>query len=165
MSAHPNSKRAPITVTRGIKKAKIVTHFKCLNGGCRNEWLQGGCYPKCPNCRCESASILDSGPPKAVTARALRGRNVNRSRVMKEPPLSKSDHTHKCADCGHEWHCLDFTLKRCKATGVFRAVQVNGQGPFCNFHRHLRMAIRFAQHRGLNERDVHRAVTKLFPDP
>ena len=73
-----------------------------------------------------------------------------------------SDHTHKCAFCGYEWQCLHYTLKKCKASGVFRAAQVNGAGPFCQYHRHLIMAVRHAKHQGLPVENIHNAVEQIF---
>ncbi len=47
-------------------------------------------------------------------------------------PLAKPDHRHKCCKCGRSFWCRWFTLKKCHATGVFNAIKVNGDGPFCD---------------------------------
>ena len=60
-----------------------------------------------------------------------------------------ADHTHICAECGHEFVCLEYTEKECRTKGVFNAVQVNKSGPFCMLCLHLEMARRFAQARNL----------------
>lgn len=49
------------------------------------------------------------------------------------------DHTHKCCRCGRRWNCRAYTLKECKAKGVFRAVQVNKDGPYCEPCRQAEM--------------------------
>ncbi len=59
------------------------------------------------------------------------------------------DHRHKCATCGFEWDCAEFTLADCQHLGVFRAAQVNGEGPHCYMCMYLEMARRHAQLRGL----------------
>jgi hypothetical protein len=56
-----------------------------------------------------------------------------------------------CSKCGHEFAQLldpgDDEAEEERKTMV--AAKVNRQGPFCELCRHLEMALRYAQHRGL----------------
>lgn len=44
----------------------------------------------------------------------------------------KPDHSHKCCRCGRVWKCRAFSLKYCRSGGVFKAVTVNKDGPYCH---------------------------------
>ena len=55
-------------------------------------------------------------------------------------------HTHKCADCGHEWDCLlPMKGRICEVT---KAARVNQTGPACGLCHHLEMVKRIAATRG-----------------
>lgn len=64
--------------------------------------------------------------------------------------VTHTDHNHTCCVCGMIYPCVHFrTLKKCQATGVFRAVAVNGQGPYCDVCRPLIEACRAARGRDM----------------
>ena len=69
-----------------------------------------------------------------------------------EAKTVNTDHTHTCCKCGFEYECIYYDLESCKRKGVFKAMQVNHDGPYCNLCQHLEMARRFAEHRGLKLR-------------
>ena len=50
-------------------------------------------------------------------------------------PKENRDHEHTCWKCKRVWKCKWFTRAKCKATGVFQAVKVNGEGPWCHICR------------------------------
>lgn len=57
----------------------------------------------------------------------------------------KRDHAHKCCVCGKTYPCKFFTLADCKKKGVFKAIQVNGDGPYCPTCRRREMLRREAE--------------------
>ena len=71
-------------------------------------------------------------------------------------------HTHKCCRCGRRWICRFEAknrpvgdLQACKDTGPFKAVQVNGDGPYCDGCREREIKNRKAAMRRHNA-EVHR---------
>ena len=72
-----------------------------------------------------------------------------------------SDHKHVCCACGWEYNCeflepdnrgkTHYTKKECKKSGVFKAVEVNKDGPYCHVCRTGIEFLRFCALRpGLN---------------
>lgn len=59
-------------------------------------------------------------------------------------------HRHKCADCGRRFTCWYKTLEQCRQSGVLKAAQVNGQGPFCAHCQIKRMTAAVRQVRRWN---------------
>lgn len=72
----------------------------------------------------------------------------------------KVDHKHKCANCGYEWACDEFsTKKKCEGPGgVFYAAKVNKEGPYCLMCLHLEMGRRIGYLRGL---EVKTTIVKI----
>jgi hypothetical protein len=74
-------------------------------------------------------------------------------------------HTHNCCRCNHEFQCHWKAPKdSCKTA---KAVIVNKDGPYCILCLHLEMALRYAQHRNLQEvsRSLRRVQGSLFWGP
>ena len=84
-------------------------------------------------------------------ARKLHRQTLPQARASGDSdcPTMNTDHTHTCCRCGHVYDCIYYDLPACKRKEVFRAAQVNRDGPYCNMCRHLEMALRFAAHRGI----------------
>jgi len=61
---------------------------------------------------------------------------------MKSKPLA--NHEHECAECAHVWTCLQGV--KCQ---VETAAKANKAGPFCQLCRHVEMAYRYAEARGV----------------
>jgi hypothetical protein len=56
------------------------------------------------------------------------------------------EHAHTCCRCGYTWVCLQGVVQKCPVTVAQR---VNHDGPYCELCRHLEMAQRHAQLRGI----------------
>ncbi len=60
------------------------------------------------------------------------------------------DHFHDCVRCVKSDPCLHYTAADCLKKGVFKAVQVNHDGPFCDGCRRAEMAKRYRENRKRN---------------
>lgn len=61
---------------------------------------------------------------------------------------NRTNHTHICQTCQHEWDC--FEPKPFKKCPTMVAARVNRQGPFCALCLHVEMARRYAANRKID---------------
>lgn len=73
------------------------------------------------------------------------------------------NHAHICSICGGTIDC-DYTEKKCRATGTFRAVAVNGQGPVCELCRNVTMAVRICQMRKYKQTALKQLMAQIWKD-